>query len=92
MEKIDTDYKRRACKNLAVTIEECANREVASLTWRPLKHNLVPRLLTFTKVINVGHVTVGSPLVIGQRGGLSVGLVTNVTRVRLVVGVHMMFV
>lgn len=68
------------------------NREVPLSTWPPPTHafNLVLRLLTFSKVIDVGHVTVSSPLVIGQRGGLSVGLVTNVTCVRLVVGVDNM--
>ena len=74
MERIDTDYKRRLSKTRKPT-QTC---------------NLVTRLLTFTQVIDVGHVTVSSPLVIGQRGGLSVGLVTNVTCVRFVVGMHNM--
>ena len=49
--------------------------------------------LTFTQIINVSHITMSSSLVIGQCGSLSVGLVTDVTRVWLVMGVdHVMLI
>ena len=53
----------------------------------------VHRFLTFTQIINVSHITMSSSLVIGQCGSLSVGLVTDVTRVWLVMGVdHVMLI
>ena len=58
---------------------------------KQLTHDLsLKTFLTFAQVVNIRHIAVSCPLVVGQCRCLSVGLVTDVTRVWFVVGVDYM--